>query len=326
MKNKPPKQLVIYQGKNGAIEFRGDFDKETIWGSLNQIADAFGVQKAAISKHLKNIYKEGELDKKATVSILETVQTEGKRKVARKIDYYNLDAIISVGYRVNSKQATQFRIWATKVLKQHILDGYTINKKRIGQSYEQFMRAVAGVKALLPKGNKVSAEDVLELVRAFAATWISLDAYDKDALPKTGDSKKKARITAEELNEALAKFKKELVAQKQATDIFGQERSKEALSGIVGNVFQSAFGKDVYTSTEEKAAHLLYFIVKNHPFVDGNKRSGAFAFVWFLRKMGLLRASFSPESLTALTLLIAESQPKDKDKMVGLVLLLLKKK
>ena len=163
-------------------------------------------------------------------------------------------------------------------------------------------------------------------MRAFATTWISLDAYDKDALPKIGDSKKKARITAEELNEALAKFKKELVAQKQATDIFGQERNKEALSGIVGNVFQSAFGKDVYASTEEKVAHLLYFIVKNHPFVDGNKRSGAFAFVWFLRKAGLLRASFGPEALTALTLLIAESRPKDKDKMVGLVLLLLKKK
>jgi len=150
MKNKQAKQLIIYQARNGAIEFRGDFERETIWGNINQIAELFSVQKAAISKHLKNIYVDGELEKKATVSILETVQTEGKRKVRRDIEYYNLDVIISVGYRVNSKHATQFRIWATKVLKQHLLEGYTVNKKRIGQNYEKFMQALADVKALLP--------------------------------------------------------------------------------------------------------------------------------------------------------------------------------
>jgi len=320
------KQIVIYQAKSGAIEFRGDFERETVWGSINQIADVFGVQKAAISKHLKNIYKEGELDKKATVSILETIQIEGKREITRKIEYYNLDAIISVGYRVNSKTATKFRIWATKTLKQHLLDGYTINKKRIGQNYKKFTQAIVDVKALLPAGNNVKTEDILELINAFAGTWFSLEAYDKDTFPKTGVSKKKMAFTAGELSQALEKFKKELIAKKQTTEIFGQERSKKATEGIVGNVFQSVFGKDAYPSAEEKSAHLLYFIVKNHPFVDGNKRSGAFAFVWFLRKAGLLRASLSPEALTALTLLVAESNSKDKDKMVGLILLLLQSK
>lgn len=317
--------IVIYQTKSGKIEFLGDFKQDTIWGSLNQTADLFGVQKAAISKHLKNIYKDGELDKRATVSILETVQIEGKRRVKRKIEYYNLDAILSVGYRVNSKQATQFRIWATKVLKQHILQGYTINKKRIGQNYEKFMQAVADVKALLPSGNKVKTEDILELVRAFANTWFSLEAYDKDSFPKKGISKKKVEITAEELSAALKEFRKEIIAKKQASDIFGQEKESGSIEGIVGNVFQTFGKKEVYPTLEEKAAHLLYFIVKNHPFVDGNKRSGAFAFVWFLRKAGILRASLTPEALTALTLLTAESNPKNKDKIIGLILLLLKK-
>jgi len=207
-----------------------------------------------------------------------------------------------------------------------LLQGYTINKKRIGKNYEKFMQAVADVKALLPAGNKVKTEDVLELISAFAGTWFSLDAYDTDRLPQRGASKKQVECTAEELEKALKELKKDLIKKKEATDIFGQERSKDGMKGIVGNIFQSAFGKDVYSSAEEKAAHLLYFMVKNHPFVDGNKRSGAFAFVWFLRKAGLLRASLTPEALTALTLLLAESSPKDKDKMIGLTLLLLQGK
>ena len=326
MENNQQKQLIIYQAKSGKIEFRGDFDRETIWGSINQIADVFGVQKAAISKHLKNIYKERELDKKTTVSILETVQIEGKRKVKRKIEFFNLDAIISIGYRVNSKQATQFRIWATNVLKKHLFNGYTINKKRIGQNYKKFMQAVTDVKALLPVSNKIKTEDILELISAFAGTWFSLDAYDTDLFPKSGITKKKVVFTANELIGAFQELKQSLIAKKQATNIFGQEKNKGSVQGIIGNVFQSAFGKDVYPSVEEKAAHLLYFIAKNHLFVDGNKRSGAFAFIWFLRKAGLLRASLTPEALTALTLLIAESKPKNKSKMIGLVLLLLKKK
>ena len=163
----------------------------------------------------------------------------------------------------------------------------------------------------------------MELIRAFAGTWFSLDAYDKDRLPRKGVSKKQVAFTAEELINTLEELKKDLIKKKEATEIFGQERSKGNVLGIVGNVFQSIFGKDAYPSVEEKAAHILYFMVKNHPFIDGNKRSGAFAFVWFLRQAGILRASLTPEALTAITLLVAESHPKDKDKMIGVVLLLL---
>jgi prophage maintenance system killer protein len=320
------KGTTIYQAKSGAIEFRGGFEQETIWGSLQQIADLFGRDKSVISRHIKNIYKTRELNKEATVAKIATVQKEGEREVIREIEYFNLDVILSVGYRVDSKQATQFRIWATKTLKQHLLQGYTINKKRIGENYEKFMQAVADVKAILPAGNKVRTEDVLELIGAFAGTWFSLDAYDKDCFPKNGVSKKQVEFTAEELSRALKELKKELIKKKEATEIFGQERSGDSIKGVVGSIFQSFFDKDVYPSTEEKAAHLLYFIVKNHPFIDGNKRSGAFAFVWFLRKTGLLRASITPEALTALTLLLAESNSKDKDKMIGLTLLLLNRR
>ncbi|PIR75341.1 MAG: death-on-curing protein [Candidatus Magasanikbacteria bacterium CG_4_9_14_0_2_um_filter_42_11] len=317
------KQLAIYQAKNGAIAFRGDLEHDTIWGNLNQISDLFDVQKPAISKHLKHIYESGELDKKTTVSILETVQKEGKRMVTRKMEYYNLDAILSIGYRVNSKQATQFRTWATNILKQHLIQGYTINKQRIESHYEQFLHAVAEVKSLLPKENNITSDDILELVNAFASTWFSLDAYDKDTFPKEKISKKSISVDAAELLNALGQLKQDLIAKKQTTKLFAQERKVGSVEGIIGNIFQTAFGKDVYPDTTQKAAHLLYFMVKNHPFVDGNKRSGAFAFIWFLRKAGLLRPSLTPETLTALTLLIAESNPKDKEKMVGLVMMLI---
>ena len=184
---------------------------------------------------------------------------------------------------------------------------------------------MADVKAILPSNTKIQTSDILELINTFADTWLSLKAYDQETFPQKGITKKKIVLTAEELNQSLKELKKNLIFKKQATDIFGQERNENSVQGIIGNIFQSAFGKEVYPTIEEKAAHLLYFMVKNHPFVDGNKRSGAFAFVWFLRKTGILRASFTSETLTALTLFIAESKTKDKDKMIGLVLLLLKK-
>jgi prophage maintenance system killer protein len=182
------------------------------------------------------------------------------------------------------------------------------------------------VQKLLPNGAQVKAEDALELVKMFADTWLSLDAYDKASLPKSGASKKQTRVTAQELAEAIEQLKNDLLKKKEATELFARERNEDAISGIVGNVFQSVFGRDVYETLEEKSAHLLYFFVKDHPFTDGNKRSGAFAFVWFLNKAGLLRKDrITPEALTVLTLLVAESNPKDKDRVIGLILQLLKK-
>ncbi len=323
---KEKKEIVVYQAPNGAVEVKLDKERETILLTQQQVGELFNVQKAAISKHVRNIFDTGELDKKSTVSILETVQIEGKRKISRKIEYYNLDLILSIGYRVNSASATKFRQWATKTLRKHIVEGYTINKKRLAKNYEKFFQTVNDIKKLLPSGDAVKAEDALELVKMFAVTWFSLDAYDKSALPRTGANKKQARITAEELAGALMELKQNLMKKGQTTELFGQERQKNSVAGIVGNVFQSVFGQDAYETLEEKAAHLLYFFVKNHPFTDGNKRSGAFAFIWFLNKVGILRRdAISPVALTALTLFVAESNPKDKEKIIGLILQLLRK-
>lgn len=326
MKISKNQKVVLYQAPNGAVEVRVDSKNETIFLAQQQVADLFAVKKAAISKHSKNIFASGELERQATISILETVQKEGQRSVTRKIEYYNLDLILSIGYRVNSTNATRFRQWATKTLREHITKGYTLNKKILNKNYDDFLQAVDSVKKLLPASSEMGAHETLELVKLFAGTWFSLDAYDKSALPQSGLSKKQVDFTTEELSQALAQLKQDLLKKKEAGELFGQAKKAGSLEGIIGNVFQSAFSQDVYLSVEEKAAHLLYFIVKNHPFTDGNKRSGAFTFVWFLNKAKLLNsAKITPEALTALTLLVAESKPQAKEQMVGLILLLLKK-
>lgn len=313
---------VIYQAKNGALTFKTDHTNETIWLTQDQMAELFDVQKAAISKHLTNIFASKELDKKATVSILETVAKNNK---TYKIRYLNLDAVISVGYRINSKKATSFRQWATKTLKEHIQKGYTLNRQRIKTNYDEFLKAVSDVKSIAASA-AVDNDSVLELVTLFADTWFSLDAYDRDKLTIKGATKKKAALTASKLTRALSELKHTLIEKGEATDLFGSERSSDNIAGIVGNVMQSFGGSDLYPSIEEKAAHLLYFIIKNHPFLDGNKRSGAYAFVWFLRQAKILDITrITPPALTALTLLIAESAPTEKEKLIGLVCAILKK-
>lgn len=314
--------IVIYDIPNRGIEIR--LDKDTLWLNQKMIAEVFDTSSDNIGLHLKNIYSEGELAEVSTTEESSVVRQEGARKVKRILKFYNLDAIIAVGYRVNSKKATRFRQWATGVLRKHLVEGYTVNKKRIVQNYDAFLQAVADVKSLLPVGAIVDNESVLELVTLFADTWFSLDAYDRDTLVTTGTTKKKVKLTAEKLSVALGELKQALIAKGEATDIFGIERTKDNVAGIVGNVMQSFAKQELYPTIEEKAAHLLYFIVKNHPFVDGNKRSGAYAFVWFLQQAKILDATrITPPALTALTLLIAESNPKDKDKMIGLVCSLL---
>ncbi|MFZ1654771.1 MAG: virulence protein RhuM/Fic/DOC family protein [Candidatus Moraniibacteriota bacterium] len=323
-KHAAKKGLVLYQAKSGAIELKGDVKKETLWASLDQIAQVFERDKSVISRHIKNIFKESELKRPAVVAFFATTAADGK---TYQVEYFNLDVILSVGYRVNSKRATQFRQWATKTLRAHILDGYTINRTRIGKNYDAFMQAVADVRALLPAGMKTDTGSILELVRLFADTWVSLDAYDREVFDVAKPTKKKVVLTGARLAEAVSILKAELLKKHEATELFAQERGKQGLEGIVGNVMQAIGGRDVYPSVEAKAAHLLYFIVKNHPFVDGNKRTGAYAFVWFLNMTRLLDATrLTPEALTAITLLIAESHPRDKEKMVKLVMLLIGRK
>jgi prophage maintenance system killer protein len=315
------KEVVIFQARSGAIELRGDFTHETIWASRMQMAKMFGVNPQAISKHIQNIYKEKELPRTATSSKMELVQNESGRQVRREIDIYNLDILIAVGYRINSVVGTKFRQWATKTLRNYIVDGFAVNKNRIAKNYRQFLKAVDDIKKLLPVESAVKAGDAIELISLFADTWLSLDAYDRDVLPKGKLTKKKVELTTEKIIDSLAELRMKLIYKSAVTDIFGRERSKGSVAGIVGNVMQSFDGVELYPTIEEKAAHLLYFMVKNHPFIDGNKRSGAFAFIWYLNQAGLLNTQkLTPPALTALTLLVAESNPGHKDKVIKLIL------
>lgn len=313
-------KVVIYQTKSGALELRGDSKNETVWATQAQIAEAFSVNVRTVNEHIKNIYKTEELSENSTIRNFRIVRTEGKRAIEREVQHYNLDMIISVGYRVNSKTATSFRIWATKTLKQHIVSGYTINRARVAKNYDEFMATVAKLQAVLPSSEVMDVKTTLDLVRLFADTWFSLDAYDKETLSPLKVNKKKVKLTAHELAESIGVLKAELMRKGEATSNFAHERNREALEGIVGNVMQSFGGNELYPSVQSKAAHLLYFIIKNHPFVDGNKRSGAYAFVWFLQKTKVLNTNtLTPTALTALTILIAESNPRDKEKVVALV-------
>ncbi len=297
-----------------------------MWATQSQIASIFGVNSQAITKHIANIYREDELDELTTCSKMEQVQNEGGRQVKRKVFTYNLDLIIAVGYRINSILGTKFRIWATKTLRSHILAGYTINKKIIGQNYDKFLLAVEDVKKLLPENESITSNDTLELIKLFASTWFSLDAYDKSSMPHEGATTQEVEISISQVESVLKDFRQALISDKIASEIFGTERDKGEVAGIVGNVLQSFTDEDLYPTIEEKAAHLLYFMIKNHPLVDGNKRSGAFIFIWLLREYDLLDTNkLTAPALTTLTILIAESNPKDKDRVIGLILLILKK-
>ncbi len=317
---KTQNQSLIYQAKDGAIEFNADIKNQNIWASQAQIVSLFAIDQSVASRHIKNIFKDGEVDAKSNMQKMHIANSD------KPVALYSLDVILAVGYRTNSKTAIEFRKWATKVLKSYLLDGYAINKKLIAKNYQKFSQALTDIKLLLPKDSQIAAENILDLVADFAQTWLSLDAYDKDQLEIKGTTKKRIKLEAKELELGIASLKVALIKKNEATEIFAKERQTKSLEGIIGNVMQSFGGSDLYQTLEEKAAHLFYFIVKNHPFIDGNKRSGAFAFVWFLQKNNLLdKSKISPQALTAITLLVAESNPKEKDKIIGLILMLLRK-
>jgi prophage antirepressor-like protein len=311
--------VVIYQARNGAIELRGDTTKDTIWATQAQIVELFGVDQSVVSRHVKNIFNDGEVDEKSNMQKMHIPNSD------KPVTLYSLDVILSIGYRTNSKIAIEFRKWATKTLREHIAKGYTINRKQVAKNYDAFLKSVADIQALLPEHVTLDPKSILELVKEFSATWMSLDAYDKESLKPVGTTKRAIKFSGVELTDAIAHLREELMRTGEATDLFAQEKHHGSIEGIVGNVMQSFGGKPLYVTAEEKAAHLLYFMVKNHPFIDGNKRSGAFAFVWFLRKTRVKGGrNITPASLTVLTLLIAESKPEKKEQMVALVTQLLK--
>lgn len=306
-------EISIYQTESGTVEVR--LEKDTVWLSQEQIATLFDVQKAAISKHLKNIYASGELERAATVSKMETVQQEGARKVARAIEHFNLDAVISVGYRVNSTRATRFRQWATRLLREHLTQGYTLNRQRLETNARELEAALQLVKkaAQSPELLADTGRGLVDIVTRYAQTFLLLQRYDEGLLTEPPEQRGGTLPTPAEARAALALLKTDLMARDEATDLFARERG-DAFDALLGNLDQSVFGEPAYPSIEAKAAHLLYFVIKNHPFSDGNKRSGAFLFVDFLNRNGrLLDTNGHPVindiGLAALALLVAESDP-----------------
>jgi prophage maintenance system killer protein/transcriptional regulator with XRE-family HTH domain len=304
--------IVLYEQPEGGVRIDVKLQNDTLWLNLNQIADLFGRDKSVISRHLRNIYDEGELARESTVASFATVQSEGARQVERQTEFYNLDAILSVGYRVNSKRGTQFRLWATSVLRDHIVKGYTVNARRL-KELNQVVRLIAdmaGRRAL--EGEEATA--LLRLAADYSFALELLDDYDHQRVAPAGVTRDVVYpVDYEEAVRIVGRLRERY----GAGDLFGREKDN-SLQSALGAVVQSFGGRDVYPTLEEKAANLLYFLVKNHPFVDGNKRIGAALFLWFMDKNGALcRADGSKRladtALVAMVLLIAESKPSEKD-------------
>jgi death-on-curing family protein len=329
-------QIVIYQLPDDRTEVEVRVDGENFWLSLSQIATLFKRDKSVISRHLNGIFNSGELDKISTVAKNATVQIEAGRKIKRNIEYYNLDAILSVGYRVNSKRGTQFRQWATQRLKEHLVKGYTLNEKRLQQVAENMQQLQQAVRLIQQTGSATElstteARGLLDIITHYTQSFILLNQFDSNELP-TGKLNEKITYVIEykKAIKAIAELKKLLMKKKEASALFGNERDG-AFGGILNSVVQTFGGQYLYKSIEEQAAHLLYFVIKNHPFTDGNKRIGAFLFVWFLeknrhrfKKSGELK--INDNALVALALLVAQSNPDDKELMVKLVINLINNK
>ncbi len=321
--------IEIYKFTKGEIVFNVDKKQETIWATQEQIAQLFDVQVPAIAKHLSNIYKSGELQMDATFSKMEKVQIEGGRKVKRNIKLYNLDAIISVGYRVNSRKATDFRIWATKVLHHYVVDGAAINERRLKELDAKKLHEIEGALGIVKRlvaASELSAGEaggILEVITKYAPSFKALQEFDEGHISFAKGKKATKTLTPSECIDIISQLKRNV----KGDELFGKPRSS-AFEASLSAISQTFDGKDVYPSIAEKAANLLYFVIKDHPFYDGNKRIGALLFVVFLTindyhltKNG--ETKISDRALTALALLIAESNPSEKGLLVALICKLL---
>ncbi len=320
--------IEIYQTATGDAKVEVRFDNDTVWLSLQQMADIFGRDKSVISRHLKKIFDTEELEQNSVVAKNATTATDGK---TYQVDYYNLDVIISVGYRVNSKAGVAFRRWATARLKDYLLKGYAINQERLAQNAYELEQTLALIQKTAQSPNLTldGGRGLVDIVSRYTQTFLWLQQYDEGLLSDPSGELGGVLPSLDEARQALAGLKADLMAKDEATELFAKERG-DGLSAILGNLEQTVFGEPAYPSIEEKAAHLLYFVIKNHPFADGNKRSGAFLFVDFLHRNGrLLTADNTPiindTGLTALALLIAESHPDNKETLIKLVVHMLQK-
>jgi death-on-curing family protein len=331
-KNTNKGEIVIYQISKKEIGLKVRLEEGTIWLNLNQIADLFNADKSGISRHIKNIYQSKELERGSTVAKIATVQVEGDREIKRDIEYYNLDAVLSIGYRVNSKRATLFRIWATKILKNYLIRGYVTNQKYLLETREKFRELQNTIVFLENKAKKKQLKgqegEILSLLAGYSKTLSILEQYDKGELKKSRGRKAIFILEYQDCKKIIRQLKDELVQKKEASSLFGNETSGE-FEGIVRNLYQTFDGKKLYKTIEEQTAHLLYFTIKDHCFTDGNKRIASFLFVYFLDKNNYLyrgtgERKINDNALIALALLIAESDPKEKDMLIKVIISLLR--
>jgi prophage maintenance system killer protein len=314
-------EIIIFEGRDRSVDVR--LEGETLWLTQRQIGDLFGTTPENVLMHLRNVYAAEELVETATAKDFLAVRQEGARQVQRRLKHYNLDAIISVGYRVNSGRATRFRQWATRVLREQLSQGYSLNEHRLAQrGLAELEQAIEVLGKTLAKQELVSdlGQEVVGLILGYARTWRLLQDYDQGALGVPADAQPaRGILSVDEARRALDALGHELSARNEASALFALDRSGNGLAAILGNLEQTMFGDPLYRTREERAGHLLYFVIKNHPFADGNKRSGAFLFLLYLRQEGM-RLTLNEQGLTALTLLMAESDPKAKDLMVRLTM------
>ncbi|WP_422410997.1 MULTISPECIES: RhuM family protein [unclassified Endozoicomonas] len=314
-------ELLIYQAGNGNIQVK--LSEKTVWLSLNQMADLFDRDKSVISRHLRNIFHDEELVREQVVAKNATTANDGK---TYQVEYYNLDAIISIGYRVNSKKGTQFRQWATKALNDHLTHGFSINQQRFEENAKELEAALALIRkaAATPELEAEAGRGLVEIVSRYTQTFLWLQRYDEGLLNEPAGQTGGTLVDEHQAMASLHELKKQLIQRGEATELFAKNRD-DGLGALLGNLEQTTFGEPAYPTVESKAAHLLYFVVKNHPFVDGNKRSGAFLFVDFLYRNGRLmneedQPVINDTGLAALTLLVAESDPKQKDILIRLIM------
>ena len=317
-------EIIIYKTPQNKVELKVKLDKETVWLSLDQISHLFDRDKSVISRHINNIFTENELNRNSVVANYATTAIDGK---TYNVDYYNLDVIISVGYRVKSQNGVKFRIWATNTLKQYLVKGYVINEKRLLEAQNKF-RELQEVVLFLHKQSKKKLlhgqeAEILNLLADYSKTLTVLNQYDKGELESQKGGKTKFVLKHKDCQGIISKLRNELTIKKEAGDFFGQEKS-ENFEGIISSLYQTFDKKELYPTIEDKASNLLYLIIKDHPFVDGNKRSAAFLFVYFLDKTNYLfkksgERKINDNALAAIALLIAESNPKDKETMIKII-------
>ena len=308
-------EIILFE--NQGVKLEVNLKDETVWLNLEQMTELFKRDKSVISRHINNIFKEEELDRNSTVANFATVQNESGRTVTRNIDYYNLDVIISVGYRVKSKEGTKFRIWATKILKDYMLKGYAVNQKRL-EYLEKTIKLIDIANRMEERLDNSDAKEILKVIGDYSKALDLLDDYDHRTLKKIKGNIDERRIQYRDCIDVINKLR-----FNEESTLFAVERDK-GLESIIGNIYQSFAGQDIYKSIEEKAANFLYLTVKNHVFADGNKRIAATLFIYFLNFYGILykdgKQTIDNNTLTALTLLIAESNPKEKEVLIDLVM------